>query len=355
MYGGNSSYNNWKEREAAKAGPMVVLEVSIDDAVFQKINHWIQKAPGEVSGLGKIVKQGNLLRVIDACLIKQQNGAAETELDPASVAKAMYELRNTPGALNFWWHSHVNMGVFWSGTDIDTIREIGRHGFVLSTVLNKKREMLSSLYVKETEFIPEVFINQIPTSVQAYLDVDAVKNWDAEYDAKCTTRSYGGSNGLKSEYDWRRPDYGSTAMGVGAPVGGCADVGDPYEGKYDNEGYNKPANDDAPETVSGRTVSNGRDAQGFPTDPSDTTHHAELLNDPYLCEEIIEDWAEDMEQTPIHKDAQNILVLIVQGLKKLFDANPQEISKDVHDALKAEYIDRFNISRAEYRAHALSH
>lgn len=65
-------------------------------------------------------------------------------MDAASIAKAMYETRDDEGMFNFWWHSHVNMGVFWSGTDMDTIRQIGSQGFVVATVFNKKNEMLDA-------------------------------------------------------------------------------------------------------------------------------------------------------------------------------------------------------------------
>lgn len=337
---------NW-EKEESKNGPMATMDVSIDDAVFQKINHWVQKAPGEVSGLGKVIRQGNSLRIIDACLVKQQNAAAETELDPASVAKAMYEMRNTPGALNFWWHSHVNMGVFWSGTDIDTIREIGRHGFVVSTVFNKKREMLSSLYVKETEFVPEVFVNNLPTVVQSYIDAATVASWDSEYDAKCFQRSY------TTAWDWRKNqanngNYGSTALGIGNGTG-YGGGADPYEGKYGNEGYAAPVSDDAPETINARTLSNTTPV----ADPSNCAQHSILLADKYLCEEIIEDWGEDMEAEPLHKEAQNILVLIILALQKLRESG--DITQQVHLSLKQEYIERFNISRKTYREIAAAH
>lgn len=316
---------DFREKETSKMGPMTQIHVSIDEPVWQKINHWIQKAPGEVSGLGKVISVGGMFRVIDAILVKQENGAASTELDPASVAKAMYELRNTPGHLNFWWHSHVNMNVFWSGTDIDTIREIGRHGFVVSTVLNKKREMLSALYVQASGVIPEIFINALPTQVQSFLSADTVSAWDKEYDEKCKNRQ-------ESVTDYRHKTWNRETnqwIDKRTEPEGCADVGDPYEGKYDNEGFAGKTNDDAPvSTLNGRTL----------LDP---------ITDPYLNTEIIEDWAEDMEATPNYSDAQDFLTLICRGIAKL--ERKKDITSDVALNLKAEYIERFNISRAEFR------
>ncbi len=154
-----------KENEKALSGPMTEHRVLIDFKVYQKIMHWVNKAQGEVSGLGKVIIDKGDYRVVDAILVEQQNTGASTELEPASVAKAMYEMRETPGHLNFWWHSHVNMAVFWSGTDIDTIREIGQHGFVVATVFNKKNETRSALYVKAGEIIPEIFLDNLKTEM----------------------------------------------------------------------------------------------------------------------------------------------------------------------------------------------
>lgn len=211
--------NKMSEKEIALAGPMATTRVVINDEVYQKINHWIQKSPGEVSGLGKVTTEPDgTFRVIEAILVEQDNGAASTELDPTAVAKAMYELRNHPGHLNFWWHSHVNMAVFWSGTDIDTIREIGRNGWVLSTVFNKKRERLSAIYVKATDVLPEIFINELPTTISRHLEASLVESWNKDYEAKCKEKKWGGHHRYeyndtyyqdKWEREWVQTEHGS--------------------------------------------------------------------------------------------------------------------------------------------------
>jgi hypothetical protein len=40
------------------------------------------------------------------------------------------------------------MGVFWSGTDMDTIRQLGKHGWFYHTVFNQKGEHLSAFSCK---------------------------------------------------------------------------------------------------------------------------------------------------------------------------------------------------------------
>lgn len=172
-----------------KTGPMTEYSIVIDDMVWQKINYWVQKAVGEVSGLGKVVIKDGVFRVTDAILVSQENTGTSTDLDPAAIGKAMYEMRDVEGHLNFWWHSHVHMGVFWSGTDLDTIREIGQNGFLVSTVFNKAHEMKSAIYIKAGEILPEVFIDDVETEVvREALPSELVAQWDADFMAKCKTK-----------------------------------------------------------------------------------------------------------------------------------------------------------------------
>jgi hypothetical protein len=293
------------EKEYSKAGPMAQLNLIIDNAVFQKINHWIQKAPGEVSGLGKITINGGTFRVVDAILVKQENGAASTDLDPASVAKAMYELKDTPGHLNFWWHSHVNMNVFWSGTDIDTIREIGQHGFVVSTVFNKRRELLSSFYVQSNGVLPELFINNFPTQIISYLNQDEVAEWDREYEEKCSSRIW------TSHWNGK----GTSQLDL-VPT-----TGDPFQGKHENEGF---VNRDSEANTDEETTS-----------PDD-----------YPVKELLEDMAEDMEFEPRYEEAKDLLTKICRAVTL-----DQTLTHNEKEELKQEYIQRFNQSRVDLSQH----
>src|SRR5687768_16700469 len=123
------------------------MRVVIDQEVYQKIMHWVNKSNFEVSGLGNVIlEEGGIMRVVDAIMLPQKNGHTHTDIEGEDAAKAMYLLRNAPGDLKFWWHTHVDMDVFWSGTDRDTIRKIGAGGWFLSTVFNKKNQTRSAYY-----------------------------------------------------------------------------------------------------------------------------------------------------------------------------------------------------------------
>jgi len=178
------------EQEPAAATEFGV-KVEIDEAVYKKIMHWIDKAPGEVSGLGKVVHdtETNVLRVVDAMLLPQKNTGVSTEIDGQAIAKAMFLTKDSPGTLRWWWHSHVNMDVFWSGTDVATIKQLGGGGWFLSTVFNKKREMKSA-YCQVAPI--RMIVDDLETDIMEVVDTDLAKQWDAEYDKNCTvvTPSY---------------------------------------------------------------------------------------------------------------------------------------------------------------------
>lgn len=307
----------WRENEKPKAGAMAAMTVSIDEPIWQKINYWVQKAHGEVSGLGKIVITDGVFRVVEAILVNQENAASSTELDPASVARAMYELRDTPGHLNFWWHSHVNMEVFWSGTDVDTIREIGRHGFVVSTVFNKKREFLSSIYIKAGELLPEVFMDRVSTTIQSYLPAGTTDAWDKEYDAKCKSYVW---KPIKHAWSRDNDDYSDEAYAG-------------YYGGYGSYGAE-------PEPVT-KPVSVPERPKALPA-PGAGISSA----DPTL--EVIMLWGEDMETEPDYKRAQDLLSKILIGLNSL--QMKKELSQETALKHRADYVETFSDSRKFFRS-----
>ena len=159
-------------------------KVIIDDIVYQKIMHFVDKSSVEVSGLGKIVitEDGNI-RVVDAMLLPQRNTATTTNIEPQDVGKAMFLMKDTEGDLRFWWHSHVNMPVFWSGTDQDTIVKLAEGGWFVSTVFNKKREMRTCIATSEPFF---GIIDDVRTEISRKIDSKLLSEWDKEYKEKVT-------------------------------------------------------------------------------------------------------------------------------------------------------------------------
>lgn len=164
--------------------------IIIENEVYRKVMHWINKSHYEVSGLGLVkVEKDGVLRVTSAILLPQKNGATHTDIEPEDVNKALFQLRHEDGELKWWWHSHVQMGVFWSGTDHDTIKKIGEGGWVAATVFNQKNEIKSCYYGAHGQQTPwgteALMLDDLDTKLSP-LAIDDTTAWDQEYETNVT-------------------------------------------------------------------------------------------------------------------------------------------------------------------------
>lgn len=202
-----------------------MAKVIIDNLAYRRIMHWVDKSQYEVSGFFKYTLDSKgVFQVSNAILVPQVNKAAETDIKPADAAKAMYLLRDIPGMLG-WWHSHVKMGVFWSGTDRATIAELGSGGEILSIVFNQKREILAAFHLEKP--FP-IFVDKIDTEIASGV-ADEVAAWDAEYKTNVKNVDYAVSS---TPWDWDRNDDTKYPMILQKPP--IADVAD-QEGFTDDE------------------------------------------------------------------------------------------------------------------------
>jgi hypothetical protein len=142
-------------------------------------------------------------------------------LDQEAVSKLQYESREDKGDLNFWWHSHVNMSAFWSGTDMATIKEFGSKGYLLATVFNKKGDYQTAYYQGSTGFLPALFLDKLDTSFSHLPTSSQLEAWESEYKEKATEKKWspstwtsggkaiGGQEGSKeAQSTGYRRDYG---------------------------------------------------------------------------------------------------------------------------------------------------
>ena len=79
--------------------------------------------------------------VTACCMLKQEGTAGSTDLDEDAVNLAMFKMKDEPGVMRWWWHTHPKMGVFWSGTDTETIDKLAEGGYVVATVFNDKKRV----------------------------------------------------------------------------------------------------------------------------------------------------------------------------------------------------------------------
>lgn len=158
----------------------------IPSDIYNKIMFWVDKSDYEVSwwGLLDYDKNHNHFIVKEVFLLKQKVGKASTEIDPNAMARLMYQVRESPYKLRWWGHSHVKMGVFWSGTDMDTIKEFSKDGWLLSSVFNQKREVRTSLMLQSPM---SIFIDEIETAIIA---PEALPEWEQEFEEKVEVHKY---------------------------------------------------------------------------------------------------------------------------------------------------------------------
>lgn len=186
---------------------MAKVKLYIPEAVYDKVMHWVKSTTIEVSGFGKVIRrEDGDFEILDAYLIKQEGGSAHTDIDGTALAKLMYTTREAPGELRWWWHSHVNMQVFWSGTDKETILELGANGWTTATVFNKREETRSALCYRahetvktvtpwgtvEDESKDPVFIDDIDLMilVEPKYDAETIESWNKEFTDNVTEKKW---------------------------------------------------------------------------------------------------------------------------------------------------------------------
>lgn len=199
------------------------MKIKMQKETHDKIMYWIDKADFEVSGFGNVIwdQEKREFLITDAILLKQEGGAAHTDIDPLSLSKAQYELRNAEGDLRFWWHSHVNMAAFMSSTDKNTIQEISQQGWCVALVFNKRREFESAVgFVCNTPFGNVVeYKEKIPFEVLTPPKSDWQIAWerklDEEYSAHVTEKTY--TRASYYSQDWE--EYDKTMANYRAEMG----------------------------------------------------------------------------------------------------------------------------------------
>jgi len=206
--------------------------------VREQIQYWVDKADNECSGLGDawLDLDKKEVRITRAFMLDQECSAVDTELDEKAIAKAMYEAHQDESNgikrnIKFWWHSHVNMEVFWSGTDTKAMEELSEQSWFVNIVFNKKREMLGAIsypYKKEAVgYIEEgiTYDNDLKIEVEGSIFSETeIAAMDKEFKEKYKVRTvkttmYNG--GIITGYTWKNgvstPIYGPSMPSMEEP------------------------------------------------------------------------------------------------------------------------------------------
>jgi len=181
------------------ASGQVQLKIRIMRQAYTKLFYFVDKCDVEIGFMGKVVFNPAKMSydILSVHVPEQEVTGSTTDLDAQAVAKLDCDTIGEKGHLNAWLHSHVNMGVFWSGTDKDTIKEIGEQGLCVAVVVNKKREIRGAIYwkgnsEKQDDFFPcfpvEGFVDEVPVEVVDV--VNDMQEWNKELEAKVKKKVY---------------------------------------------------------------------------------------------------------------------------------------------------------------------
>jgi proteasome lid subunit RPN8/RPN11 len=154
--------------------PSVTLVLPLK--AYQKIMAYATACDVEISGFADLEMNKETMELIvkDVFLLEQECNGAATHLSEEDIAKfnvAMIK-KGYSQLPQLWWHSHVNMGVFFSGTDEDTLKELQNESMMVALVVNKRFEMKAKMYVHKTitmfdeTFEEQLEIDPLPIRIQ---------------------------------------------------------------------------------------------------------------------------------------------------------------------------------------------
>lgn len=310
------------------------MKVLIRPECYAEIDYYVQNSPNkdEISGLGRVVKHDDgTMEVVKIYFLPQQmNSGGTTDIDGEAVAKLMYETRNDEGNLNFWWHSHVDMNVFWSGTDHATIKKIGGKGYVLATVFNRAKEMRSAYYQGGTSFLPPVFVDDLDTTVGMKASAEEVKVWSDKIDVM---KAYELANKPKRNKLWSQTSKFGTGLANNFDMNGNwrkdnqgFNTYDPYTTpngvpKRDKRGRKKKYDSQAVYTILGDKMATKED-------------YVELLNT-YLTQPQQQIWYDCLVE--ISDEREDLEVSDLWEFYERFDGDQDEMEKHVLNEMSANF------------------
>ncbi len=121
-----------------------LMKLTIPKEVEAKLHAYVMSVNSEIAGMGKLKlgENGDFI-VEDVMIYEQEVSGATADLSSKAVARWMSDLvkaGGSPKEWKLWWHSHDTMSAFFSKTDTDTIDRQNEGDWMVSLVVNRKRE-----------------------------------------------------------------------------------------------------------------------------------------------------------------------------------------------------------------------
>lgn len=119
------------------------MKLIIPKEIEAKIHAYVMAVDSEIAGMGKVHVEGTNIIVDDVMIYEQKVTGATADLSQEAIAKWLTELVRAGGSprdWKLWWHSHHTMSAFFSGRDTATIDLQTESDWLVSLVVNTKRE-----------------------------------------------------------------------------------------------------------------------------------------------------------------------------------------------------------------------
>ena len=204
-----ASDDAWEPQDVTtESAPVLVTTpvLKVPYPIWQQIMGYVSACDIEISGRGKVetVKEdGCLVGTVTSMVVPPQScTSGTTEISSEENVKAMAKMAKEPGIYSFWWHSHVSMQAFWSGTDLATMEDMVSDGGVLWSLVVNKKEEHTGAYLQ----VPRAKTHEVAV-FNKKIDVELGRPWDndefdyaADIEAKVTrpeaVARYGSGNYL---------------------------------------------------------------------------------------------------------------------------------------------------------------
>jgi hypothetical protein len=161
--------------------------IYISPKAKQKLDAYIAVAPGEIAGMGTAGIIGpNRFLITEIFIFKQKVNGAEAELDQEDMARWLFDwiqAGKDTNSIKSQWHSHVNMGCFWSVTDLDNIDgfDNGMNDWMLSIVGTKSGQYMGRLDIYHPV---RVYFDKLPVITALEIEAELRAAVAAEVKAK---------------------------------------------------------------------------------------------------------------------------------------------------------------------------
>ena len=157
---------------------------------YQKIMGYADVCDTEITGFADVTfdDDRNGLVVGEVFLLEQVGAASEVEMSEESIGKFTNECmkKGMTQLPRLWWHSHVNMGAFFSGTDEQAMKDLKNESWSVALVVNKKEEMKATLNLYQPV---ELQVTDLPVVV-LYPKYGELEELRTEVEQKVTKKKF---------------------------------------------------------------------------------------------------------------------------------------------------------------------